>query len=235
MLVRVGRVIRLLRSTLMVATLWASTWCAAGSPARADSATEPTSSVTLEWTAPGDDAAIGLAYRYDLRYSLDPITVENFGLASVAPNPPQPVRPGTRQRVQIDGLYPDTRYYFGLKTMDESGNWSALSNVVVRTAPDPVRTPLASRLEMRAPSPNPARWRTLIRLGLPVATDVRVDVFDAAGRWVRTLVADRLQAGITPIFWTLGDSGGRPLSSGIYWVRGVLGTEVRMQRLVVVR
>jgi hypothetical protein len=176
-----------------------------------------------------------VASRYDLRYSLEPITAANFGLANVIPNAPQPVRPGTRQRVHIDGLFADTRYYFGLKTMDESGNWSALSNVVVRTAPDPIKTPLTTRLELGAPSPNPARGRTLIRLGLPVETDVRVDVFDAAGRWVRTLVADRLHAGITPINWTLGDAHGRPLTSGIYWVRGVLGVEVRMQRLVVVR
>jgi hypothetical protein len=231
---RPGRATRLVGSILMASTVYASSWFAAA-PACADPATEPTSSITLEWTAPGDDASIGLASRYDLRFSLEPIAAANFGLASVVENLPDPVRPGSRQRVKVDGLMPDTRYYFGLKTMDESGNWSALSNVVAWTSPDPIKTPLATQLEMGPPSPNPARGRTLIRLGLPVATHVRVDVFGAGGRLVRTLVAERLPAGITPIYWMLGDAYGRPLTSGIYWIRGLLGSEVRLQRLVVVR
>jgi hypothetical protein len=232
---RIGRATRLVRPLLTVSTLCASSWCLATALATAGVSTQPTSSITLEWTAPGDDAGIGLASRYDLRFSVEPITAANFGLASLVGNPPAPVRAGMRQRVQVDGLMPDTHYYFGLKTRDESGNWSPLSNVVARTSPDPMKTPLATRLELGPPSPNPARNHTLIRLALPVATNVRVDVFDAGGRWMRTLLAERLLAGVTPIHWSLGDSNGRPLTSGIYWIRGVLGSEVRLQRLVVVR
>ena len=41
-----------------------------------------TGSVTLIWTAPGDDSLTGTATRYDIRYSLFPITDENFAYCS---------------------------------------------------------------------------------------------------------------------------------------------------------
>jgi hypothetical protein len=106
---------------------------------------------------------------------------------------------------------------------------------VVRTSPDPAGAARPKRLEMGAPWPNPARHRTVIRLALPIATRAHVDVFDSGGRLVRTLVARTLEAGVTPIDWGLDDHEGVALRSGLYWVRGVLGTEVRLQRLVIVR
>lgn len=209
--------------------------CLIAMTASADPAGPPTSSITLEWTAPGDDATYGVAARYDLRYSLEPISNANFGLANAVSNVPRPVRPGLRQKVHVDGLQPDTRYYFGLKTLDDAGNWSGLSNVVAKTSPDPLKTPLSSGIELGPPSPNPARKRTLLRLSLPVATDARIDVFDAGGRWVRTLVNARMPAGVTPIQWVLRDHGDQPLGSGVYWIRAVFGADVRTQRLVVIR
>ena len=40
-------------------------------------------SVTLRWTAPGDDGLAGRATRYDLRYSKTLITAANFASATV--------------------------------------------------------------------------------------------------------------------------------------------------------
>lgn len=86
--------------------------------------------VTLTWTAPGDDAKVGQATRYDIRYSNSPITAGNFSQANVVSAAPNPQVAGSTETVSVTGLLPETTYYFALKTIDDAGNVSGLSNMV---------------------------------------------------------------------------------------------------------
>jgi hypothetical protein len=86
--------------------------------------------LTLAWTAPGDDGSIGKATSYDIRWSTAPITDANFASATAIPGLPSPANSGTRQKVVVRGLTRGTTYYFALKSTDDAGNVSALSNVV---------------------------------------------------------------------------------------------------------
>lgn len=95
-------------------------------------ATSPTS-VTLTWTAPGDDDDIGTAAEYDLRYSLEPITEDNWNSAEQANGEPSPQPAGSAETFEVTGLQPGTSYYFAIKTADEIPNWSELSNVIARS------------------------------------------------------------------------------------------------------
>jgi FG-GAP-like repeat/Fibronectin type III domain len=87
-------------------------------------------SVTLEWTAPGNNGYSGTASTYDLRYSETPITTENWGLAAPVSSVGHPGTPGSTASFTVTGLSPLTAYYFAIKTADEVPNWSELSNVV---------------------------------------------------------------------------------------------------------
>ncbi|RMD99733.1 MAG: hypothetical protein D6814_05025, partial [Calditrichaeota bacterium] len=94
------------------------------------------SSITLQWTAPGDDGNSGTATQYEVRYSTSPITSANFSSATLAPNPPFPSPSGTLETMTITGLSSGTTYYFRLKTKDEAGNVSDISNEAsVSTSP----------------------------------------------------------------------------------------------------
>jgi hypothetical protein len=97
-------------------------------------------SVTVSWTAPGDDGQIGTATAYELRMSASPITSSNWVNAGIVAGTPTPRAPGTRQSAVVRGLTRGTTYWFAIKTVDEVGNWSNMSNVlqwdwVVDTAP----------------------------------------------------------------------------------------------------
>lgn len=97
-------------------------------------------SVNLAWTAPGDDGAIGTATLYDLRFSGSPIDAGNWDLATPVSGLPAPRVAGTRQTFTVRGLSSGTTYYFAIRTRDDAGNWSGVSNVlrwdwVVDTAP----------------------------------------------------------------------------------------------------
>jgi chitodextrinase len=104
-------------------------------------------SILLTWTATGDDSLTGTASQYDLRYSTALITAANFASATSAVNEPAPGESGTSQSHTVTGLQPATTYWFAIKTADDAGNWSLISNVISRTtlaAPDVTRPAPAS-------------------------------------------------------------------------------------------
>ena len=85
--------------------------------------------LTLSWTAPGDDESEGSASTYDLRYATTPITDEAaFEAAMSATGEPFPKSSGTTQSTKVIGLDPESVYHFALKSLDNVGNSSALSN-----------------------------------------------------------------------------------------------------------
>ncbi len=93
--------------------------------------------VTLRWTASGDDGTTGTATAYEIRYSTDPIDAGNWATATVVNNVPTPAVAGTEESTFVDGLTPDTKYYFAVQVADETPNWSGLSNVVSATTLSP--------------------------------------------------------------------------------------------------
>ncbi len=104
-------------------------------------------SLTLNWTAPGDDSLTGQAAQYDLRYSTAAITAANFAGATRVAGMAVPAVPGTTESVTVTGLAAGTTYYFAIKAADDAGNWALISNVVAKAtaaAPDTVRPAAAS-------------------------------------------------------------------------------------------
>jgi len=90
---------------------------------------------TFQWTAPGDDGAVGFATEYDIRYALTPIVDStDWANAIQVTDEPVPDSAGTPQFYQATGLEPNTLYFFIIKAVDDNGNWSGFSNLaVVRT------------------------------------------------------------------------------------------------------
>lgn len=94
------------------------------------SARAQTDSLRVDWTAPGDDGAIGTASAYEMRFSTSPLDEAGWSSATSVPGLPAPQPAGTRQSTMVRGLTSGTTYWFGIKTVDEAGNWSSLSNVL---------------------------------------------------------------------------------------------------------
>ncbi len=90
-------------------------------------------SLTLTWTAPGDDGSTGTATSYDIRYSTSTIDESNWASATPVTNEPTPSAANSNESMTVSGLTSGTTYYFALKTSDEVPNVSALSNVPSET------------------------------------------------------------------------------------------------------
>lgn len=91
--------------------------------------TSTTSSITLTWTATGDDGTVGTASSYDVRYLTTPLSGSNWNGASKATGEPVPKPSGQTETFTVSGLSSGTTYYFGLKVADEVPNASTISNV----------------------------------------------------------------------------------------------------------
>lgn len=90
-------------------------------------------SVTLTWTAIGDDGYLGRAAGYDIRYSFDSLNNYNWNYAAQVSNEPLPQPSGYKETFTITGLLPDTTYYIGIQVFDEKDNRSGIAQVKVQT------------------------------------------------------------------------------------------------------
>jgi len=88
-----------------------------------------THSLTLTWTAPGDDGNNGTAAEYDIRYATSNIDNETWGFATQVSGEPAPKPAGSNETFVVGGLSPATTYYFAVKAVDDAGNWANLSNI----------------------------------------------------------------------------------------------------------
>lgn len=91
--------------------------------------------VGLFWTAPGDDVYSGIVKGYDIRYSESELNEENWEGATEVLNMLKPLVSGSIQSIIINGLLPEKTYFFGVKSYDESPNYSAISNIIQVTTP----------------------------------------------------------------------------------------------------
>jgi hypothetical protein len=203
------------------------------------------------WTAPNDGNG-NQVIAYDLRYNISPVTEGNFySSTQVSTNAPQP--PGSPECLDID-LSPCRTYYWAIKSLDEWGNWSSVSNspgdatscsigpeFACALGPNVLpadRAELPQVLSIGQISPNPTRSPIVIPLSIPAGlsdADIGIDVFDVSGRLIRTIDSGKAEAGVRNVGWDLREASGAKASSGVYFVRVTVGTVVENRRVLLVR
>ncbi len=78
--------------------------------------------------------------------------------------------------------------------------------------------------------PNPFNGRTLVEFSLPVAADVKIQVFDVRGRLVETLLDERRNPGTVMVPWQT-----ERVASGTYLVRLTADDQVATRKLMLVQ
>ncbi|RJP82578.1 MAG: T9SS C-terminal target domain-containing protein [Candidatus Zixiibacteriota bacterium] len=156
-----------------------------------------------------------------------------------------------RQRIQnVPGAAPPGSYYYcgyvgiySATKLDSSGfDFTKLNTGHGRTVYDWCNTgdnfcfnvefknPVLSKPNVFMSSPSPFNPSTSLRFDLPAPAHVRLEVFDTAGRLIRTLVEERRQAGSHAV--TFDGSG---LPSGLYFARLTAGDYTQTQKLVLLK
>jgi flagellar hook assembly protein FlgD len=106
---------------------------------------------------------------------------------------------------------------------DAAGNWGTAGALTVPSvSKGVVGVEDAVTVDFLAtPSPNPFQGTTSVRFGLAHAARVRLELFDLAGRRVRTLIDGDLEAGAHATTWDGRDDHGASVRAGVYFVRFV--------------
>ncbi|HET6372607.1 MAG TPA: choice-of-anchor D domain-containing protein [Candidatus Polarisedimenticolia bacterium] len=108
-------------------------------------------SLTLSWTATGDDGDAGAASLYDIRYSTDPFDETGFAAATRLLHTPDPIPAGGLESLEVAGLAFDTTYYFAVEALDDWGNAGPMSNLAAGTThgpPNVTLSPAAVNVEL---------------------------------------------------------------------------------------
>jgi hypothetical protein len=133
--------------------------------------------------------------------------------------------------------FSDHGEYFFRGTLTPSGGGSPLDGVFAVRGPDldpaSVEPDLPTRTWLAEAAPNPSSSAVRIAFDLARAGAIRLEVFDLAGRRMKTLASGYLPAGRYERRWLLDAAAGRAVARGVYFVRlAAPGTNL-VRRLVI--
>jgi hypothetical protein len=190
----------------------------------------------VAWTAPGDDGLEGTATSYDIRYADHPLNEYSWDEAIEIAGEPTPLPAGTLQSMFLETLPPGRSVLMGMRSRDEAGNVSPVSNIIlVRVGDVSAVGDVPGRAALAPNYPNPFNPATTLRFSLPRGGHVRLAVFDGAGRLVRELVGEHRETGDHEVRWDGRDLKGREVSSGVYYSRLEFAGEVTTGTLTLIR
>lgn len=149
--------------------------------------------------------------------------------------------PGNMLSSSCDTLYfdgewrYDSDYYYKITAVDIHGNESPVSllgpsEITGEETPD---VPAAYYLAQN--HPNPFNPLTTIKFGLKERGHVSLRIYDAAGRLVKVLADREFAAGNHEEPWDGRDSGGRQVSSGVYFYSIKSGAFKQTRKMVLMR
>lgn len=151
-------------------------------------------------------------------------------------------------RVRYTLLWP---YDLALNHLDEhwwhqSGQYAVCTNITadlsmgvvveypgVGVAEEPGGLP--RKLDLDVGGPSPFRGVTRLRYSLPEPAHVRLLVYDASGRLVRTLRSGQASSGLHHADWDGRDSRGATVARGLYFCRLAADDERMTRKLVRLR
>jgi len=139
----------------------------------------------------------------------------------------------------------DRRDYHDMQADQSVGrSRDGLDDWVLQTEPTPGEpnnalivhpSPVPSAIVLRDNYPNPFNPVTNMVFGLPSNQRVRIQVFDARGGLVTTLVDGYRDGGYHPVRWDGTDGTGRAVASGVYYARLESGGGILTSKMTLIR
>jgi hypothetical protein len=183
---------------------------------------QPGGDVSLQWDGVADP-------------DLDHYVVYRASATGVTPIPANFLAVSTGAAL-LDVGAPANALFYIVTAVDVHSNEGGSSNEASVSGPTGAGdTPSPTVLEVLPNHPNPFSGSTELEIGLPRASDVSVEVFDVAGRVVRSIKVPNAAAGRQTVRFADHDDNGRTLPSGVYFYRVRAGASTLTRKMVIAR
>ncbi len=161
-------------------------------------ATVDNQNVEINWSAPADSRGI-LAYNV---YKDDELIGTSDATA-----------------YNVEAL-PEGTYLFNVAvvyTGDHEGEWS--EDLEVEIEPVANEDMVAPVTALMGNYPNPFNPHTTIKFSIKESSHVKIDIYNAKGQYIRTLLDENLNAGTQSVTWDGKDKGGQSVGTGVFLYR----------------
>lgn len=162
--------------------------------------------VLVEWTVENETEGT----YYEIQRSLDARQFESIGLLRGNS------KNGQKKQYQLldsKGANLANELYYRIKSMEVSGEESFSNTVSVE------RLGNSKRLRINDLYPNPFKGQVTIGFSTPLATEVRLQIFDVRGQLIRSLLNTQIEKGEYQYNWNGKDNGGALVPDGIYYLQ----------------
>jgi hypothetical protein len=129
----------------------------------------------------------------------------------------------------------DQYHYYHVTATDFSGNEGEASSVGNAYAGIVGVKALPAVFALEQSQPNPFGVSTEVRFDVPRPSDLSIKIYDAEGRLVKMLAQGRTEPGRHVVIWKGIDSGGSPVSPGIYFIKMEAAGFTAMRKVTLLR
>jgi hypothetical protein len=141
------------------------------------------------------------------------------------------IPPSTAGEYEDTTTWPETTFLYELRAVAPDGTEEAVGD-------EPLAVTTGGRLVavLHPPRPNPFESTTTVQFDVPSHDrPVAVTVYDVRGRVVRVLHDGPIARGRHTLVWDGRDARGSSVSSGVYFVRLILGDDVSARKMMLLR
>ncbi len=121
---------------------------------------------------------------------------------------------------------------FDVTVMPDTDTQINATLILISSEPDTELVSVADAL--LSPYPNPFRTQTAIPYVLKEAGLVKIDIYNARGQFVRSLVDANQPGGRHEIRWDARDMNGKAVRSGVYFYRMRVGDRIHQKKLLLI-
>ena len=178
----------------------------------------------LSWFLPTQSSGL----KYELQYSIsgqfdDAVEINDL----------------TTNSVTINNIQDNQKYYWRVRSKDNSGNtsiYSAIGSFVGQGITDVEESAIIpEKFEVSQNYPNPFNPSTVINYALPKAEFVTIRIYNMLGQEVATLLNNEVNAGVYNIMWNGMDNSGTKVATGTYIYRVVAGDNVVSKKMILLK
>ncbi len=96
----------------------------------------------------------------------------------------------------------------------------------------PVESDGAPLFKLSPPVPNPSSGSSVFNFEIPIGQETRLDVYDARGQLIRTLLDGYQEVGSHSRYWDGRDKSGRLVPAGVYFAKLVSATQTKTVKVI---